>query len=611
MISTAKKQQEAPSVLLRNLGGMKKTRRIIDSGKLSKQDRDGIVKLYEALVPKKGIEVIDIEAMKKHFPTFDDIDVDMIAEEAFPAFERTIGVENFAKLKRYFGIGVKPSRFGTKAKDIEMFIAKLRTIENAQYYMSGYKDLISKTAPKLEGAPEGLTELEKAKIVRLYVVIICGFFYFAEDYSYSNYAKKEVCVDYEKVQKNNKMEFLPEEFFRLYASKIHSIPDNNLFYEHVYSEITALEKRTLKEVLSFAELDLGDDGFFSSNVANVNQTYGSIRNIKIKVHHEPGCFPIEVFGLKCMAEKVDLGDLYLIYKVLKTMEMEEFPKEDKPFVKLEGSRIIKSTHTCYEIIKGMFVAGPVEMSRFVNLMELVSAKGLDMQLKTDESGNELEVPKNFNAKKFMSAVMFANELAYLDAGTAISKDFEVAEMLIGMDKDDALERFYSGEITTEGLKEEFGIDADFEYENFGIRKQVSHSEIAKKFAVDCGYVGSKTDISEELMDAVFISGNEELIEDYEDGIITREKFEKKIGFTNEFAEMFFVLSKVDMTAIEAKLLETKRATATGQKKIDHHLKMLVDLYCYLVENEIACGPKNRVPKRNKSLKPSNLRSFVA
>lgn len=611
MIGTAKKQQEAPNVLLRNLGGMTKTRRIIDSGKLSKQDRDGIVKLYEALVPKKGIEVVDIEAMKKHFPTFDDIDVDMIAEEAFPAFERTIGIENFAKLKRYFGIGTKPSKFGTKAKDIEMFIAKLRTIENAQYYMAGYKDLISKTAKKLEGSPENLTELEKAKIVRMYVVIICGFFYFAEDYSYTNYAKKEVNVNYDKVQKNNRMEFLPEEFFRLFASKINSMPDDNLFYDHVYSEVTALEKRTLKEVLNFAELELADNGFVSSNVANINQTYGSIRNIKIKVHQELGCFPIEIFGIKCMAEKVDLGDLYLIYKVLKTMEMEEFPKEDKPFIKLEGSRIIKSTHTCYEIIKGMFVAGPVEMGRFVNLMELVAAKGLDMELKTDDAGNQLEEPKMFNAKKFMSAVMFANEMAYLHSETAISKDFEIAEMLIKMDKEDAFERFFNGEITAEELKEILGIDADFEFENFGIRKQVSHSEIAKKFAVECGYVGNKSDISEELVDAVFISGNEELIEDYEDGIITREKFEKKIGFTNEFAEMFFVLSKIDVSAIEEKLLETKRTTTTGQKKIDHHLKMLVVLYCYLVENEIACGPRNRVPKRNKSLKPSNLKSFVA
>lgn len=407
------------------------------------------------------------------------------------------------------------------------------------------------------------------------------------------------------------MEFLPEEFFRLFASKINSMPDNNLFFDHVYSEVTALEKRTLKEVLSFAELELVDNGFVSSNVANINQTYGSIRNIKIKVHQEPGCFPIEIFGIRCMAEKVDLGDLYLIYKVLKTMEMEEFPKEDKPFVKLEGSRIVKSTHTCYEIIKGMFVAGPVEMGRFVNLMELVAAKGLDIELKTDDAGNQLETPKKYNAKKFMSAVMFANEMAYLDAGTAISKDFEIAEMLIGLDKEDAFERFFSGEINAEELKGILGIDADFEYENFGIRKQVSHSEIAKKFAVECGYVGSKSDISEELIDAVFISGNEELIEDYEDGIITREKFEKKIGFTNEFAEMFFVLSKIDVSAIEEKLLETKRTTTTGQKKIDHHLKMLVVLYCYLVENEIACGPKNRVPKRNKSLKPSNLKNFVA
>ena len=61
--------------------------------------------------------------------------------------------------------------------------------------------------------------------------------------------------------------------------------------------------------------------------------------------------------------------------------------------------------------------------------------------------------------------------------------------------------------------------------------------------------------------------------------------------------MFFDISKIDINLIESELLEAKKSTI-GKKKLNPKLKLIVLLYCYVVEGQIKCGPKNRVPKRN-------------
>ena len=64
-----------------------------------------------------------------------------------------------------------------------------------------------------------------------------------------------------------------------------------------------------------------------------------------------------------------------------------------------------------------------------------------------------------------------------------------------------------------------------------------------------------------------------------------------------------------MTAIENQLQELKRSLAKrGEMK---RWALLISLYCYLVENQVPCGPKGKVPKRNKGLKPANLRAQIA
>ena len=78
---------------------------------------------------------------------------------------------------------------------------------------------------------------------------------------------------------------------------------------------------------------------------------------------------------------------------------------------------------------------------------------------------------------------------------------------------------------------------------------------------------------------------------------------------SDFAEMYFNLSKVDVTAIEAQLQELKRVMA--KKNELKRFALLINLYCYLIEEQVPCGPKNKAPKRNKGLKPTNLKAQIA
>ena len=91
-------------------------------------------------------------------------------------------------------------------------------------------------------------------------------------------------------------------------------------------------------------------------------------------------------------------------------------------------------------------------------------------------------------------------------------------------------------------------------------------------------------------------------------VIKKKDFERKIGFESEFAESYFNVAKVDIKVIEAKLQDIKKSSNKG--KI-HNSKLLISLYCYVVKNGIPCGPKHKVPKRNKGLKPEILEKLIA
>ena len=581
-------------------GFFKPSRTIVDCEGITRSERDAIIKLYEALVPKDTTRTINIP---------------MILNEAFPKFEETIGEANLAKLKKYFGIGVKKASKGAmKESEIMAMIGKLRTIENAQYYITGYKDLLAKVAEKLGNAPEAMTMLERAKVVRMFSVIYFGYYYFLEDMTFKRTVNGgiDTGINYDKVLTLNKAMFNPEELFVLWDYKLASFSKGGLIYEIVDMEISSLDKRTRKEVLEFGELKLNPDkGFESVNQTVANQNFGMVRNIKKNVHTEPGVFPFEIFSCKDMFIKVDFNDLYSIYKALRSFDIESFPTHDRELIIYEGSRLVKKAHTCYEIVKDMDVAGPIEAGRFVRLMELAMTMDYNIPIRHNESGEELPIEdvKFYNARKYMAAIQFANKMEYLDAYTTVEEDFRMAEMFIEMDTSDILPKYLLGEATEDEVKESLGIDEVFERETLGIVREVALDEAVLQYAMEQGYVEEVSDTTMQFITELVIPGNEEIFQEYIEGGIDVETLERKIGFEPEFAEMYFDAGKVDFALLEGKLQDMKRSMA-DKKKLQRSA-LTISLYCYVVEGQIPCGPKNKVPKRNKGLKPANLKALIA
>ena len=593
-----------PKWLMPNVEGANfNTRRIICSNSVSKSEREAIIRFYEALVPRKELAKMRIDLIKQRFPTFDNIDINMIIEEAFPKFEKTIGVKNFAKVKKFFGIGCKVDK-NQNSKEIEVLLAQLRTIENAQHYICGYKELIHKIANLLEGGEE-YNDIEKTKIIRMYSILFLCYIYFIEDLKCTDQINRTQLIN------NNKMGFYPEELIVLFVSRFTEIPEKNIFYDSIIFEFKQIkDKKVLKEILEFSELDYQDGRFYSVNQANPYQNFAQIRKLKQEIHDEPVISPIELFGIMKFARQIDFADLYTMYKELISYELEKFKRAERKFERFAGSTIVEDKYFCYEILPQQYIAGEREKKRVIQLVELLAQKNLTMILDSElETGKELtnkKKAKEYNVRQFLSAIKLAKD-ANLISETTVIRDFEIADALIKRDKRrNVLSKYFIGTVTIEEAKAKLGIDETFEYEFFGIKPKVNHKAVLMKFAIQNGYVDGEDKIPLTLVEEVIISGNEEVIERYNSAEINDKEFESMLGIEG-FAEMFFDLSKVDISSIEEILLKEKKTTA-GRKKIKN--KMIVLLYCYIIEGQIACGPKNRVPKGNSALKPSNLKAHI-
>ena len=562
---------------------------ICNDQKISKADKEALIKLYEALVPGDKTRTVN---------------VNMIMEQALPAFEETLGETGFRKLKKFFGIGCRSSKFGTKPQEINILLEQIRTIENAQYYIDGYKELLEMAAAKLHGAPEEMTMLERAKFVRMYHMIFVGYFFFAQDFRRS-YSFDKKCyylsVDFQEAFKNNSMICRPEDFFITSRILIESFPEDSLMYDLVCLEFSNLDKKLQKEILQFAELRIDDEGkLVSVNIAPKYQTYSSIRALKHKVHPEMGVYPMEFFAYKNKIQEMPFEEIYQIYKILRVVPMDKFNVETKKESYMEGSREVLRDRPYYEVCKDFYVSGQAEIDRIIRTMEYLSA--VEFELETGDG-------KKCNMGQYMAAFNFMHGMEYIDVTIQPKREFELAAMLIERDTSGAIMEFKNGMITAEELKLRLGIDAAFEKEIFGIETVASPTEIARDFAVDNKYVSDYSKINSKLLENVVLLGNEEEFIKFAKGEIDEETLKRKIGFEESFAEMYFDLTKVDMAAIENQLQELKRGLAKkGEMK---RWALLISLYCYLVEEQVPCGPKNKVPKRNKGLKPANLKAQIA
>ena len=567
------------------------TRKIVSYEKISQSDEKAIVKLYEALVPSGEPNKIDIR---------------LIVEEAFPVFEDTLGKADFGKVKKYFGIGAA-GKSTAKPADVMALVSKLRTIENAQYYLVGYKELIKNTAKRLWAAPEEMTDLEKAKLLRAYMIIFSDYHFFAEDYSVITYEGHEpVRIVKDSIALNNsRKSFYPEELFFLYEYKISPYNEEGILYDAVANEIRKVDKKLRKEVLEFAELKLDGDRFVSENKASLNQSFSSVRKLKMKIHTEPGVYPIELFSCKQIFAEWDLGMLYYVYQTLKNTDIKSCQQMERMLKVFEGSRIVMKNFPYYHIIEDLDISGETEKERFIYFFEYLAKENFIFNVKYI-GDDELPETRKIEVGMFFSAIKFSNEMGYITASTDITREFEIADLLIKKDCGKLLLMYLRGEITGEELKTELGIDKQYESEVLQFTKPETIEEAAIRFAVENGATdGEKL---QKLVNEFLIPANESAFGKFAAGEIDDEKLKSLIGFDPEYAEMYFDLEKVDMPIIENKLLSLKRGMA--KKGEMRKMSLLINLYCYIVEGQIPCGLKNKAPKRNKSLKPSNLRALV-
>lgn len=566
-----------------------KTRQVICKDTISTSDKEGVIRLYEALVPGDKERTVNVT---------------MIYEEGLPVFEQVLGTDDFKKLKKYFGIDMKTSKKFQREQEqeVNMILERLRTVENAQYYINGYKTLLEKIAAKLHGAPEGMSTLEKAKIVRMYYTIFVGYYYFAHDFvRVFRGGRYIIDIDYQRALKNNFRYFYPEELFIVNGVLIEMCPDDALLYEEIMFELSKLDKKILKEVLQFAELKFDDENhLISTNAAPKWQTFSNIRTIKNKVHQEVGVYPMEIFACTNKMQEAYFDDLYQLYKVLRVTPLNEFKSFTKKEQYIEGARIVEKDRQYYELGDGMNVSGQVEIDRFIRMFEYMCDH--DVVLKSSD-GRECHM------KTYMAAFTFMHAMKYVDITIDVFREFELAEIVINQDKDGALIEYIQKKISANDLRTRLGIDDEFEKNVFGIEKIETPEQIASKFAIENGYAVSQDEINEELIKNVVLPGNEELFAKYAAGEIDDVTLKSKIGFQEEFAEMYFDLRKVNMDSIESKLQGLKKSLA--KKGEMRKYALTISLYCFLVEQQVPCGPKNKAPKRNKGLKPSNLKALIA
>lgn len=570
----------------------KKRGEVISYEKLTLEEEAGIIRLYNALVPE---------------PVSEEIDVKLIYEEGFPAFEKTIGVEAFSKVKRYFGIGrgMKPKMPKVPDRKIMALIGQLRTMENATKYISGYKELIEKVAEKLVWAPEEMTNLEKAKLIRAYIIIFFEYHFFVEDFSYTQYGNNqpEKVINKQLFQLNNKKCIYPEELFFLNDMCI-KYYQKGIIYGTIAEEIKLLDKRLRKEVLDFAELNLLPDGRFASlNQPAKSHTFGSVRKLKMQVNPVRGYYPVDTFFDKGLIEAWDFGAMYKLYKSVKAHSLNEYPRVKFPVVECQGTRLVESEIEVFKVSEEEMFSSEQECERFVRYVEYLAEKECTVDVQYVLENEELE-NRPLNVASFMGAIKFAELSEYLTEDS-VQQDFDVANILLARAGESKIwSEYQRGEVSFEEVKETLKIDAIFEKEVLHFKKKETPEETARRFAEECGF----PDYDMELLTNVLLSGNEVLFEKYSAEEIDIQKLKKQLGYDDDFADMYFQLKAVDISAIEQRLLEIKKSFS-GKSAIQKN-RLLVNLYCYLVEGQIPCGIKMKTPRRNKALKPKNLRALI-
>ena len=252
---------------------------------------------------------------------------------------------------------------------------------------------------------------------------------------------------------------------------------------------------------------------------------------------------------------------------------------------------------CPVIYDKCVVSSEIEANRIIFVFENFARRGLTMKAQAELKDGEIclfDCPIGV----YLAAIRFAIEVGYenLTPQSTAERDFQVANMLIEKAEVEDWIKYLNGEFSTDEIRN-----------IVGIKQKETPLEAVMRLANTWGYSSEKNESLKELVEEVILPENESAIEKFVNGEINESVLKKKIGFEDEFGPMYFDYRKIDIPVIENKLQEMKRSMATDLKKS----ALLVNLYCHVIEGQKKCGPKMKVPKGNKGLKPQNLRARIS
>ena len=552
---------------------------------MSKNEEENVIRFFNALAPENPSA----------------IDLPLIVDQGFPVFEKVLGPNKWTKLKKHYCIGFKRAVV-LKTHDLNSLLSELRTIENAQFYLHGYRELLEKISKKLTNYPDGMDVVTKCKVLALYTIMIRNTYYFPDDCGIIN---QKVDINVILMKSNNKRILLPEELFSLYDYVLNSFLDENVLFDRIMEELELFDTRIRKELLSCFGLRY-ENNTLTSTTALKTCTYGTLRNIKYALFPTPEAINMDLFFYKDFQQNFDFSEIYQIYKSVQEKPYTAFPEEKFYRFYVSGSEVIKKEFSMYHCGDKLSISGDDELNRIRRFINYSIKHVLKTKVAFTIAGSKEEYEMTLIVPSFFAFLDFVHEVGYIDYSAEASLEFSMYLTFLSQENaSEMLKKYISGDLSAKQLCKELNLDSVFK-EDFDIESPCDPLEVIKDFALEQGYVENEECISDALVSAIIVDGNEELITNFAHGQITAEKLANKLKIESGLESMYFSLPAVDSLILENTLLDVKSSRSGDLTK--HSLT--VKLYCYLIDNQVKCGKKPRVIKGNKRLKLSNLKALA-
>lgn len=618
---------------------------------INKADISGIVAFYDAMVQNLQL--------RQSLP----INLGLIVHKGFPAFEKTIGKDDFENLKQYFGIGMKANKNVLTNEQVQQLLARLRTIENACFYIHGYQACIDFMSECLYGEINKVTyvsdeqnKLALAKLAFMAAELLCGYWYLQQDFEIVNpnpNSKKAAQVSFKgrntnrverlpndgKSQKSNANYYGPEELMVLVEKKLKPYGKKCIFTDMLMYEIHRLKNAgILPDVLRCCELQLKDDSdemwdFLSINEANPFNTVGQIRDLKKRIHPRIGVYPMETFLFVPEVSEEYIENLWLLWRVLENV-LESKEGIEKLRSEMKNFRCVdkKFQYQVYMIGRNEAVSGEIEARRIVYLANCVCGNDIEMN---QAKGGKVHVGQ------MLQAVLLA-QACKCEAAFDLYGQMEIGNEILAMDTDGVMRRenFAKEKSNPETLVKELGITdehlrrwgAEIHNAEAGVANCVDVTaeadeaeqeidavmlaadmdlfddtqvmEFVLKWARLKGYL-VKSEVDEQqrqIIQSVIIDGNQEEIRSFANGECTEKAFMEAIGFEEkeDIVKGYFDRYQVAPDELTKYCILINKKFRKKNGKTPA-VQCTVRLYNYLVDMRIECGPDYVIMKRDRSL----------